>query len=184
MSEEGPSGPTRGDYQLPTGERAVAARTLVEERLRGLRRSVERELAPVDVVLRPTKPSSRTHLFEEACDLYWNELGWEEETGEESVGEGQLTEMVFPGLLAFVDALLPRNPNHEPDRDREHRDVAHDFLLWLAARLVDLRSARPEAALERRRLRRQESLSDELLDLIACRLYGLSSDEVEKIQER
>jgi len=92
--------------------------------------------------------------------------------------------MVFPGLLAFIDALLPRNPNREPDRDREHRDVAHDFLLWLAARLVDLRSGRPEAELERRRLRRQEILTDDLIDLVSCRLYGLSSDEVERIQER
>jgi len=184
VSENGPISPTDGDYSVPSGERAVAARTLIEERLRGLRRSVDRDLAPVDVVLRPTKPSSRTHLFEEACDLYWTELGWEEETGEESLGEGELTEMVFPGLLAFMDALLPRNPNQEPDRDREHRDVAHDFLLWLAARLVDLRSDRPTAELERRRLRRQETLTDDLIDLVACRLYGLSSDEVERIQER
>ncbi|HKK27694.1 MAG TPA: hypothetical protein VKB18_06400 [Gemmatimonadota bacterium] len=184
MTEEASSPPTGGDYHLPSGERAVAARTLIEERLRGLRRSVDRDLAPVDVVLRPTKPSSRTHLFEDACDLYWTELGWEEQTGEESVGEGELTEMVFPGLLAFIDALLPRNPNQEPDRDREHRDVAHDFLLWLAARLVDLRSERPETQAGRLQHRRQETLTDELIDLVACRLYGLSSDEVERIQER
>jgi hypothetical protein len=186
VSEEAP--PVRPDsgYTLPEGELGVAARTLIEERLRGVRRSVDRDLAPVDIVLRPTKPESRTHLFEEACELYWTELGWEEQTGEEAVGSGEreLTEMVFPGLLAFMDALLPRNTNREPDRDREHRDVAHDFLLWLAGRLVELRSARPEAPEERARLRRQEALTDELMDLVAYRLYGLTSSEVERIQER
>ncbi|MDP2480053.1 MAG: hypothetical protein Q8W49_06090, partial [Candidatus Palauibacterales bacterium] len=89
-----------------------------------------------------------------------------------------------PGLLAFMDALLPRNTNGEPDRDREHRDVAHDFLLWLAGRLVELRSARPEALEERARMRRQEATTDELIDLVAYRLYGLTSEEVERIQER
>ncbi len=163
----------------------MAARTLIEERLRGMRRSVDRELAPVDIVLRQTKPEARTHLFEEACELYWTELGWEEETGEEAVGAGgrELTEMVFPGLLAFIDALLPRNDNGEPDRDRERRDVAHDFLLWLAGRLVELRSANPGELSERTRLRRQEALTDELIDLVAYRLYGLTSQEVERIQE-
>ncbi|MDP2529676.1 MAG: hypothetical protein Q8W51_08055 [Candidatus Palauibacterales bacterium] len=186
MSEEAPPTRTDASYALPSGDRGVAARTLIEERLRGVRRSVDRDLAPVDVVLRPTRSESRTHLFEEACELYWTELGWEEETGEEAVGSGgaELTEMVFPGLLAFMDALLPRNTNGEPDRDREHRDVAHDFLLWLAGRLVELRSARPEALEERARMRRQEATTDELIDLVAYRLYGLTSEEVERIQER
>lgn len=164
---------------LPEGELAVAARTLVEERLRGVRRAVDRDLAPVDIVIRSTEPSSRSYLFEEACELYWNELNWEELTEEEKVSDGSLTEMVFPGLLAFLDALLPRAPNGEPDRDRERRDVAHDFLLWLAARLVRLRNERPDDQEERFRQRREANLTDELVDLVVHRLYGLTSEEID-----
>lgn len=169
---------------LPTGEQAVAARTLVEERLRGLRRAVDRDLAPVDVVLRPATPRVRRHLFEEACELYWNELSWEEITDEEMVEGGALTEMVFPGLLALIDAFLPRGSTGEPDRGREHRDVAHDFLLWLAARLVELRNARPEDNGDRLQIQRQIAVTDELIDLVAFRLYSLTNDEIERYQKR
>lgn len=172
-------GVDRMEASLPEGQLAVAARTLVEERLRGVRRAVDRDLAPVDIVLRSTEPSSRSYLFEEACELYWNELNWEELTEEERVSDGSLTEMVFPGLLAFLDALLPRAANGEPDRDRERRDVAHDFLLWLAARLVRLRNDRPDDRQERQRQRREATMTDELIDLVVHRLYGLTPEEID-----
>ncbi|MFQ5688850.1 MAG: hypothetical protein ACE5HQ_01075 [Gemmatimonadota bacterium] len=169
---------------LPEGAFELAAKTLIEERLRSLRKAVARRLAPVDIVLKPATPEVRKHLFEEACELYWNELSWEEASDEERVGDVQLTEMVFPGLLTLLDALLPRAPNGEPDRDREHRDVAHDFLLWLAARLVELRNSRPEENGDRIRLRRQAAVTDELIDLVAFRLYSLSDEEIERLQIR
>jgi electron transfer flavoprotein beta subunit len=125
-----------------------------------LGKAIGRTLAAVDLVLRPATPEVRRHLFEESCELYWNELSWEEITDEELVGDGELTEMVFPGLLALIDALLPRAPNGEPDRDREHRDVAHDFLLWLAAKLVELRGTRSEDEEDRERVRRQTAVTD------------------------
>lgn len=159
----------------------LAARTLVEERVRSLRRQVNRELDPDDLVLRPTAPAARRHLFEEACELYWNELNWEQLTHEEVIGEGELTEMVFPGLLALVDAWLPRSDNGEPDRDREHRDVAHDFLLWLASRLVELRVQRPEDGAERETIQREVQVTDDLIDLVTFRLYCISDGEIEKL---
>ena len=167
---------------MPTGERELAARTLVEERLRAIRRSLERDVDPVNVVLQRTPPDSRSYLFEEACELYLNELNWEELTEEERVGDGALTEMVFPGLLAFVDALLPRAPNGEPDRDKEHRDVVHDFLLWLADRLVRLRHERSEEPPEQARRRREAGITDDLIDLIAGRLYGLEPEELDRLR--
>lgn len=170
--------------RLPEGDLRVAAGTLVEERLRGVRRSVERDLEPVDVLLDSTGSDARRHLLEEACELYWNELSWEEITDEERIGEDSFTEMVFPGLLAFVDALLPRNRNGEPDRDHEHRDVAHDFLLWLAARLVELRGTEPSGTRERLRVRRERAITDELLDLVVYRLYALSDAEITRLQRR
>ena len=171
--------------ELPEGELALAARTLVEERLRSIRRGVARDVAPGDIVLKPSSPEARRHLFEEACELYWNELSWEEISEEELVGAGEMefTDMVFPGLLAFVDALLPRGPNGEPDRDREHRDVAHDVLLWLAGVLVELRRRRPGEDGDHARLRRQIALTDDLIDLVCFRLYSLTPSEIEAIRE-
>lgn len=180
MTAEMPS--TSHEIALPSGESELAARTLVEERLRSIRHALNRDLDPVDLVLQPTPPDSRSYLFEEACELYLNELNWEELTEEEKLEDGELTEMVFPGLLAFVDALLPRAPNGEPDRDREHRDVVHDFLLWLAARLVHLRHERSEDREERLRSRREAGITDDLIDLIAGRLYGLDPEELDRFR--
>lgn len=170
--------------QAPEGELELAARTLITERMRGIRKAVGRRLSPGDIVLRPAAPEVRKHLFEEACELYWNELSWEEITDEELVGDEELTEMVFPGLLALVDAFLPRSKNGEPDRDREHRDVAHDFLTWLAARLVELRMSTPESDADRDRIRRQKAVTDELIDLIAFRLCSLTNEEIATYQSR
>lgn len=161
---------------------ALAARTLVHERVRALQRLVDRELDPGDVVLRPTAPDSRKHLFEEACELYWNEMNWEQITEEELTDSGELTEMVFPGLLTLVDALLPRAANGEPDRGREHRDVAHDFLLWLAARLVELRSRREDDEEERAQTRREAQVTDELVDLVTYRLYSITDEEIARLK--
>ena len=165
-------------------ELILAAKTLVHERIRGLRKAVGRRLSPGDIVLRPASPEVRKHLLEEACELYWNELSWEEITDEELVGDEELTEMVFPGLLTLIDAFLPRGENGEPDRDREHRDVAHDFLEWLGARLIELRTTPPDSDAERERIRREKSVTDELIDLIAFRLCSLSNDEIATYQSR
>ncbi len=167
---------------LPEGGMRIAAETLVTERLRALRRALGRNVAPLDVVVRRTRPASRRHLFEEACDLYWNELSWEEITDEEMIGDRELTEMVFPGLLALIDALLPSGESGGPDRKRERRDVAHDFLLWLAARLVELRNAKMTGNGDHARIRREAQVTDELIDLIAYRLYSLTAEEIEELQ--
>ena len=169
---------------MPEGAFGLAARTLVQERIRGIRKALGRRLGPGDIVLRPATPEVRKHLFEEACELYWNELSWEEITDEELVGDEEFTEMVFPGLLTLIDAFLPRAANGEPDRDREHRDVAHDFLEWVAARLVELREESPESDEERERIRRQKAITDDLIDLVAFRVCALTTDEIETYQSR
>ncbi|MDH3298373.1 MAG: hypothetical protein OEM23_07885 [Gemmatimonadota bacterium] len=156
----------------------LAAQTLVHERLRALRNLVGRDLNPGDIVLRPTPADARRHLFEEACELYWNEMNWEQITEEERTEGGELTEMVFPGLLTLVDALLPRGANGEPDRVREHRDVAHDFLEWLAGRLVELRTGRQENQEDKEQARREAVITDELIDLVTYRLYQITDDEI------
>jgi len=174
--------PIQGPAQLPEGELALAAKTLVRERVRGIRKAVGRRLTPGNIVLHPAAADVRQHLFEEACELYWNELSWEEITDEEAVGDDQLTEMVFPGLLTLIDAFLPRSANGEPDRGHEHRDVAHDFITWLAARLIELRTDSPEAADDRERVQRREAVTDDLIDLIAFRLCSLTNEEIATYQ--
>jgi hypothetical protein len=181
-SQAEPAIPAFGGFPESSPGVELAARTLVEERVRSLRRLLDRQLDPDDIVVRPTAAASRRHLFEEACDLYWNELNWEQLTDEERIADGELTEMVFPGLLALVDALLPRSENGEPDRDREHRDVAHDFLLWLAGRLVELRSTRPEDDEDRERIRTEIQVTDDLVDLVSCRLFCLTDEETGRIR--
>jgi len=174
--------PIHGPAQLPEGELALAAQTLVRERVRGIRKAVGRRLTPGNIVLHPAAEEVRQHLFEEACELYWNELSWEEITDEELVGDEELTEMIFPGLLTLVDAFLPRGENGEPDRGREHRDVAHDFITWLAARLIELRTDSPESEHDREQVRRRKAVTDDLIDLIAFRLCSLSSEEIAAYQ--
>lgn len=176
--------PIKVTAEHPAGELELAARTLVHERMRGIQKTLGRKLTPGDIVLRPASPEVRKHLFEEACELYWNELSWEEITEEEVVGDEELTEMVFSGLLALIAAFLPRAANGEPDRDREHRDVAHDFMMWLAARLVELRYHAPESPEDRETTLRRKALTDELIDLVAFRLCGLSNDDIATYQSR
>lgn len=174
--------PIQGTALHPEGDLGLAARILVQERIRGIRKSVDRRLAPGDIVIHPASADVRAHLFEEACELYWNELSWEEITEEELVGDDELTEMVFAGLLTLIDAFLPRAANGEPDRSREHRDVAHDFLTWLAAQLIELGSKTPDSDDDRQRIYRRKNVTDDLIDLIAFRVCGLTEAEIETYQ--
>jgi hypothetical protein len=54
----------------------------------------------------PLTPERRRHLFEEAVELYWNDLEWENITEEERMEGGPLPELTFPGFLAYVRGLL------------------------------------------------------------------------------
>lgn len=170
-----PSPPDASEIALPTGDRAEDARALIRERRAALGRAVRRELGPL-AAGEATRPESRSYLFEEACELYLNELSWEEITDEERVDDGALTEMVFPGLLAFLNALLPGDGAEGP---QDHRDVVHDFLLWLAARRLTLREAEPVDGPERLRLRHEAAIADDLIDLVLALAYGLDEEERE-----
>ena len=151
-----------------------AARTLVDERVEGVARRLTRPLPPHPPP-RTTPPLGRDYLFDEARELYANELRWEQETEEEQTASGELTEMVFPGFLALVDALvLPPGPGDERE---SHRDVVYDLLNWLAERVVTLGRRRPSPT-----PRVQEVvLADRLIDLVLYRYLELDSLEVETV---
>src|SRR5512143_3496377 len=48
----------------------------------------------------------RCFLYQQAEELYWEELSWERLTQDEGLGQRGLVELTFPGFLALVDGLL------------------------------------------------------------------------------
>ncbi len=129
-------------------------------------------------------PERRAFFVREAEDLYTNELAWEQLTDEESVEGGHLTEQVFPGFLAFVDGLLlsevredalaPANP---------HPDAVEAMLAFLAERAVEL-SAQLDAGIDSQRVLWAREMTADLIDLVLCRLHGISPADREGIEER
>lgn len=116
----------------------------------------------------------RKFLTEEAEELYWNELEWENLTSEEMKGGSELVELAFPGFLAFVDGLLLKEAN--PDSQvpaRPRPEVVEDILLFLARRHLELLpETDPQSVLER-------EMSARLIDLVLYRLHALATDRVE-----
>lgn len=151
-----------------------AARRLVDERVRYIDHRLMRPL-PAHPPPATTPERRRAYLVEEAQELYWNEVRWEQETEEELTEDGELTEMVFPGFLALVDALVV--PHLHDGKEDSHRDVVHDLLQWLADRLLRLRAERPDP-----QARVQEViLADRVIDLVLYRYLLLRPEEVELV---
>ena len=125
-------------------------------------------------------PETRRFLRDEAEDLYWNELEWENITDEEQVENGALTEMAFPGFLAFVrgllltevmpDALAPASPRPE---------AVEDILRFLADRVVELEES---LARVEQRLEAELAMTSRLIDLVLYLMHGLDGDEVERVE--
>lgn len=154
------------------------ARALIEMRVRMIGEEVQRELPPHPPV-DGTSEEQHRHLFEESRQLYENELTWEEESGEEYTESGALAELVFPGTLALIDALVTEHTPNEQGEGEPHRDVVASFLEWLAARLFKLRSGQiGRGATDRAK---QVDLTDRLIDLVLYRYCGLSGGEIERV---
>jgi hypothetical protein len=134
----------------------------------------------------PLEPRRRKYLLEEAQDLYWNDLEWENVTEEERMEGGGLPELTFPGVLAFVRGLLldevvadsPVGPSPRPE-------VVEDFLEFLAERVLALREAAAggvgeegdRAALELR-------MTDGLLDRVLVTYHGIEPEDAGPLEER
>lgn len=153
-------------------------------RRRRLERALGRRLAPIATgPMDSLREHARSHLLEEAHDLYWNELEWENVTAEEALDEGSLTELAFPALLAFVDGLLLTEPIGEaPARAAPRVDVVEDILRFLASRVVELRADRAPETEEGRQARAELAMATRLIDLVMYRLYGLSPEQIERIE--
>ena len=123
-------------------------------------------------------PDRRRFLLEEAEELYWNELSWEQVTEEEGIGESGLVEFTFPGFLALVEGLLLREVMPDalaPARPRP--EVVEDILAFLAGRCMELElSEEPEADIERQ-------VTTRLIDLVLYRQHDIAVEEVERLEE-
>lgn len=150
----------------------------IESRLAAMSRLLERQL-PAHPPAESTPEDQFRHLLEEAQQLYENELAWEEETGEESMEEGAVVSLVFPGTLALVDALVTSHTAGEHGEGSPHRDVVAGFAEWLSERLLKLRSGEIRGSATDRA--KEVDLTDRLIDLVLYRYCGLSADDVEQI---
>lgn len=122
------------------------------------------------------------HLVREAEELYWNELAWEELTDEERVSGGHLTELVFPGFLAFVDGLLLDTPPMDTrESPSPHPEVVEEILTFLAARFTSA-TADLEQGADSERLVWARSLTAHLIDLVLYRLYSLTATERDTLE--
>jgi hypothetical protein len=156
----------------------------LEERREALKRRRRRLANLIGRPLLPPAPSgdlgeeSRRFLLEEAQELYWNELSWEQITEEEDLGGGSgLVEFTFPGFLAFTEGLLLREVMPDslaPARPRP--EVVEDILMFLAGRCVELEGKDDDGS------RMEAEVTARLMDLVLYRQHGIDVEEVERLE--
>lgn len=158
------------------------AQAYLELRRASILDGVSRPLSRVAEDAEPLAADRLGFFRREAEELYWNELSWEELTDEELVAGGHLTEMVFPGFLAFVEGLLvERAPADSLAPARPHPDAVEEVLTFLAERCVEL-TAELEAGVDSQRVVWARSMTCQLVDLVLYRLYRLSAGEREQLE--
>lgn len=155
---------------------------LIESRRSRIFREIERPLETTSSGAIPLAREHIDHLVREAEELYWNELAWEEITDEERVAGGHLTELVFPGFLAFVDGLLlDSRPAGSFDTPQPHPEVVEEVLIFLARCHADA-SARIDGGADSEKLVWARAMTSQLIDLVLYRLYRLSPEERERLE--
>jgi hypothetical protein len=157
------------------------AKDLIDSRRRRLQETVGRSLAiPEGTTEPPLTPDRRDYLLGEAKDLYWNDLEWENLTGEESVEEGVLAELVFPGLLAYVRGLLVTEvPPDSLAGPAPRPEVVEGLLEFLAGRTLELDEAvRNGKGEDRARLQGEFHLTSAVLDRVLMEYHGVSPEDV------
>jgi hypothetical protein len=161
-----------------------AAQAFVEQRRSRLCRELGRAREPVGRGAEPLRPEHLTHLRREAEELYWNELVWEELTDEEAIAGGHMTEMVFPGFLAFVDGLmLECEPDGSGRPASPHPDAVEEILTFLGERYAEATSDL-EGGIDSQKVVWARLMTRQLTDLVLYRLYALSAGEREMLEMR
>jgi len=161
------------------------ATTLLEARRERLERLLGQPLAdPPRATGEPLTPDGRRYLIGEAESLYWNDLEWEHITDEEALEEGRLTQLTFPGFLAYVRGLLLREVMPDSKAPASPRpQVVEEILRFLAGRVVELEEAVGASANgEADKLRTELEVTSHLVDLVLYELHGVSEEDVERIE--
>jgi hypothetical protein len=128
-------------------------------------------------------PGRLVFIRREAEELYWNELSWEQLTDEEAVAGGHMTEMVFPGFLAYVDGLLvDRVPADALSPARPHPDAVEEILTFVAERYAEA-CQELESGADSQKVVWERLMSRQLVDLVLFRLLRLSPAEVEALED-
>lgn len=166
-----------------------AAERILAERRERLARRLGRPLhLPDRGATTPPTDATRRHLLEEARELYWNELEWENLMDEEGVevgagGHGEkMTELAFPGFLAFTRGLLLTEAPEDALAQHEPRpEVVEEILQFLAARVAELgETAEEEAEADRARRQAERDMTLNLVDLVLVQLYDLPLSELDQ----
>ena len=156
--------------------------TYLEDRRVALEQALGKQLVrQAGAAVAPLSEEERTYLKDEALDLYWNDLEWENLTEEERLDDGALTEMAFPGFLAYVRGLLLKEAMPDAGAEAIPRpEVVEDILAFLSGRVLELRaSAEAESdADERSKLEGELSMTTQLVDLVLLRLYEVDPNDL------
>lgn len=161
-----------------------AAQAFVDQRRARIAATLGRALEPAVQCADPLSPDRLAFFRKEAEELYWNELEWEELTDEEAIVGGHMTEMVFPGFLAFVQGLLvDRAPDDALAPARPHPDAVEEILLFLGERHAEA-AAELEAGVDSQKVVWARLMTAHLIDLVLYRLHRLSPAEQETLEER
>lgn len=160
------------------------ATTLLDARRERLERLLDRRLAPpVTEGGSPLSDEARRYLLGEAETLYWNDLEWEHITDEEALEEGPVTQLTFPGFLAFVRGLLLQEVMPDSMAPATPRpQVVADILRFLAERVVELEDGVDEASEESAKLRAELDMTSHLIDLVLYQFHRMSREEIEQIE--
>ncbi len=165
------------DMEQPPRGALERGQEFLGRRRRRLARLIQRPLEP------PTgsgdlSEDRRSFLLEEAEELYWNELSWEQVTEEEGLADSGLVELTFPGFLAFIEGLLLKEVMPDSQAPASPRpEVVEDILLFLATRCVHLEGAGDEES------RVERDVTVRLIDLVLYRQHDVDVEEYEQLEE-
>jgi hypothetical protein len=162
------------------------ATTLLGGRRERLGRTLARALeTPAESSGDPLTEEARAYLIGEAQDLYWNELEWEHITDEEALEGGAITELTFPGFLAYVRGLLLREvmPDSLSPANPRPR-VVEAVLDFLASRVLELEDgvSVPNGS-DAAQLKAELELTSRLIDRVLFLFHGLSAGDIERVED-
>ncbi len=157
---------------------------LLAGRVKRMEQILGRALLPLDSSSDPLPEKDGAYLLETAEEFYWNDLEWEKLTGEEKIDEEFLTELAFPGFLAFVRGLLLEEVQPDSPAPAQPRpQVVEGVLTFLADRVVALEEDAASTEGEDHDHREAElKMTSRLVDLVLYLHYRLDPDEANQVE--